>query len=48
MPLPYHQVGQYKTAPFKLPTNLPYGAFANTTAAGNYPIQQTVPFMGSH
>lgn len=46
MPLPYHQVGQYKTAPFKLPTNLPYGAFANTTAAGNYPIQQTVTIHG--
>jgi predicted NAD-dependent protein-ADP-ribosyltransferase YbiA (DUF1768 family) len=42
MPNPYLLINHFKIAPFKYETNLPYGALANTTKAGIYPIKQVI------
>ncbi|WP_133128501.1 NADAR family protein [Legionella nagasakiensis] len=46
MPMPFLQCGAFKIAPFKQSDVPPYGAFANTTKAGIYPIPQTVSIGG--
>lgn len=46
MPMPHVSLGKFKIAPFKDPALQPYGAFANTTPSGAYPIKQTVMLDG--
>lgn len=47
MPKPYVSLGGgVKIAPFKNPSTEPYGAFANTTPSGKYPIKQTMTIDG--
>ncbi|HAT2140567.1 TPA: hypothetical protein I8027_003015 [Legionella pneumophila] len=45
-PLPYQKIGTQKVASFKDPNKLPYGPFANTTNAGEFPLKQTVLIHG--
>lgn len=47
MPASYIQLGQFKIAPFKAPTTLPFGPFANITVAdwphpGKYAVHQSI------
>ncbi|CEG58018.1 hypothetical protein [Legionella fallonii] len=46
MPRPFVQLGNAKIAPFKYGDNPPYGAFINTTKAGEYPVAQNVMIDG--
>lgn len=46
MPAPFVSLGRFKIAPFQDPGLKPYGAFANTTPSGIYPIKQTVTIDG--
>ncbi|CZG41081.1 TPA: hypothetical protein NI842_001205 [Legionella pneumophila] len=45
-PLPYQKIGNQKVASFKDPNKPPYGPFANTTNAGEFPLKQTVLIHG--
>lgn len=42
MALPHTLIGGVKVAPFKTPSKEPYGAYANTTPSGAYPVKQTI------
>lgn len=42
MTLPHTLIGGFQVAPFKTPSKEPYGAYANTTPSGKYPVKQTI------